>query len=225
MKKVDEGIFLFRTTYSETSLIVTFYTRSSGLKKCIFKGGKKKAHSLFPLSICEITYFERNDSDLATLVESNPAMNTEFQFDPIRSSVAFFIAEVVRKCIETHEPDSEMYAFLKNTVVRLETSESISTLPIEFLLGFAKVLGIQPIIMGSNPAFNYADGTIGENKGSIGSEGPEVHIIVGALQGLELNYSKMDKSNALKAIIDYFAYHIPRMEKLDSLEIVKEVIS
>lgn len=225
MKKVDEGIFLFRTTYSETSLIVTFYTHTAGLKKCIFKGGKKKAHSLFPLSVCELTYFERDDSDLATLVEANTSMTTNFQFDPIRASVAFFIAEVVRKCIETHEADAAMYAFLKSTIIKLENSESLSYFPIDFMLGFATVLGIQPIIEGTNPSFNYADGTLGAGKGSIGAEGPEIHLIINTLSGVQQNNSKQDKSNALKVLIDYFAYHIPKMEKLDSLEIVKEVIN
>lgn len=225
MKKVDEGIFLFRTTYSETSLIATFYTKSSGLKKCIFKGGKKKAHSLFPLSTCEITYFERNDSDLATLVESNASLPATFQFDPIRSSVAFFIAEVVRKCIETHEPDIETYIFLKETIKNLENKETIASLPIEFMLGFARVLGIQPIISGINPSFNFADGTLGESKGTVGAEGPEIRLIIETLNGTFSHDSKAVRSNALKVMIDYFAYHIPRMEKLDSLEIIKEVIS
>ena len=43
MKLVDEAIFLFRTNYSDTSLIATYYTKEHGLQKFMFKGGKKKS--------------------------------------------------------------------------------------------------------------------------------------------------------------------------------------
>ena len=40
MKTSDKGFLLHRISYSESSLILVFYTQKQGLAKFIFKGGK-----------------------------------------------------------------------------------------------------------------------------------------------------------------------------------------
>ena len=84
MKRTDKAILLNRISYSESSLIITFYTFENGIQKFIFQGGKKKAHQLFPLAISEITYYKRPDSDLGKLTssESKRILN-ELPFNPI----------------------------------------------------------------------------------------------------------------------------------------------
>jgi DNA repair protein RecO (recombination protein O) len=225
MKQVDEGIFLFRTAFSETSLIITFYTKSSGLKKFIFKGGKKKAHNLFPMSVSELTFYERKEIELSILVEASAQTNTSFQFDPIKSAIAFFIAEVTRKCLDNHERDVEMYVFLTDAINRLEKGSDLSYFPVDFMVGFTRVLGIHPMQEGNNAVFNFEDGTIGGLKGNRGADGAQVHLLLDRMNGREGVYSKEEKTKALNTMINYYAYHISRMDQLDTLEIVKEVLN
>ena len=117
MKSTDQAILLNRISYSETSLILTFYTLANGIQKFIFQGGKKKAHQLFPLAISEITFYKRPDSDLGklTVVESSRILN-EVLFNPLKSSVAFFIAEVLQKCLKTEEAEDHLFLFLEEKI-------------------------------------------------------------------------------------------------------------
>lgn len=225
MNQVDEGIFLFRTGYSETSLIATFYTRESGIKKFIFRGGKKKAHSLFPMSICDLVYYERRESELVNLTTADPSIHLTFQFDPIRSSIAFFIAEVTRKCLDSNHKDAELYDFLKVQIIQLNSALDLSNYPIDFMIGFSQRLGFHPLVEGESNCFNFEDGIIGQFKGTHGDEGEQIMLIRDRIQHGDQHFRKELKSKALSTLISYLAYHIPRMEKIETLEIVREVLN
>ena len=228
MKKVDEGIFLFRTSYSETSLIATFYSKESGIKKFIFKGGKKKSHNLFPLAISELTFYERKESDLSNLTNADPISRQDIQFDAIRSTIAFFMAEVIRKSVDTHEKDEALYNYLVQTIQSLDKSSELSLFPIQFLVDLSIQLGVQPLIEGNNPVLNFKEGTIGvgEPVGQDKEGGNHIQLLMDIFNKKEsLTYPKDTRMNALKAMVKYYGYHVPRMEQLDTLEIVQEILS
>ena len=46
MKQTDIGILIYRKNYSESSLILTFFTEKGGLTTYIFKGAKKKQKAM-----------------------------------------------------------------------------------------------------------------------------------------------------------------------------------
>jgi DNA repair protein RecO (recombination protein O) len=72
MKKTDSGILLKRIPYSETSLVLTIFTLLEGKKSFLFQGAKKKkGNVLLPLSPIELTYFQRDDSQLAKIYETH----------------------------------------------------------------------------------------------------------------------------------------------------------
>ena len=89
-----EGIVLHKVNYSETSLILKVFTLQNGLQSFIFQGAKrkgKKGNLISPLSIIQINYFQRQDSDLAKIseIESEISYKT-IPFDPIKSGIVFF---------------------------------------------------------------------------------------------------------------------------------------
>lgn len=228
MKLVDEGVFLFRTPYSETSLIATFYTRDYGIKKYIFKGGKKKSYNLFPLAISEITFYERKESTLSNLTAVDPVFKQQIQFDAVRSTIAFFIAEALRKSIDNYEKDEDLYHFITDNVKLLDTTKSLSLFPIQFLVGLSEHLGIQPLIEGSRNVINYREGIIGEGSAfdKDCDEGEHIGLLIDLYQeDIKENYPKSVRMKALQAIIKHFSYHIPRMEHMETLEIVHEILS
>ena len=67
--------------------------------------------------------------------------------------------------------------------------------------------------------------SIGGLKGNRGAEGGQIGLLLDRINGREGNYTKEIKTKALNTLINYYAYHISRMEKLDTLEIVKEVLN
>jgi len=75
--------------------------------------------------------------------------------------VAFFIAEVVRKCMIESDKDLSLFEFLKNQISKLDVTENLIVFPIEFMLFFANQIGIMPFIeTGNQTEFQFSEGKI-----------------------------------------------------------------
>ena len=118
---ITEGIILQKTDYSETSLILKVLTEDYGLKSFIFQGAKrknKKGQLVSPLSVLSITYFQRKDSDLAKISQVELGLiYKNIPFNPIKSSVIFFITELLQKTIKEEESNPSLYLFIKNSIL------------------------------------------------------------------------------------------------------------
>lgn len=228
MKQTDEGIFLHRTAFSESSLIATFYTRQHGLRKFVFKGGKKKAHQLFPLASCELTFYGRIESDLLQLTAVEADLHTEFQFDPVKSTIAFFLAECVRKCVHEHDGDVETFRFLQQTVSALNTTENCSIFPITFLVSFAELLGMQPLVSEAGTVFDLDEGLISSaaQPGHRTSQGEHIRLLVDCIQGEPIsNTPRHVRESALETLMLYYTIHVARLKQFETFEIVREILS
>ena len=232
MKAIDEGIFLHRSHYSDSSLITTFFTKQKGLQRFVFRGGKKKAHQMYPLSVSELNYFGRNESNLMNLTSAQASANYSFQFDPVKSTIAFFIAECIRKCVIDNDFDPVMFEFLKSEIQRLNDAVECSLFPIEFMVSFSEVIGLQPLVEKTGNVFNLDEGTI--NKGSNQleqlnriEEGAHVVLIAslidGTYQAVAVNRETREK--ALETMMMYYRIHVPRIERFETYEIVREILS
>lgn len=229
MKQVDHGIFLSKTPYSSSSLIVTFYTRKFGLKKFIFKGGKKKSHNLYPLSISEITFYGRQETSLLSLTEASPMIPLSFQFNPIKSVIAFFIAEVILKCSHTDNADESAFDFFSKQIITLDEVESCSLFPIQFLVLFTEKLGIQPFIKEvSSPIFNLEEGIIEKSDSQLTKteHGDHVQLIVDLYQRKSIETSNQQtREKALETMMDYYRIHLSKVNSFETYQIVKEVVN
>ena len=233
MKKTDQGILLNRISYSETSLILTFYTLENGIQKFIFQGGKKKAHQLFPLAISEITYYKRPDSDLGKLTSSESfRVLNELPFNPIKSTIAFFVAELLQKCLKTEEGETSLFRFLEERIVQLDKDVDGSLFPLKFLLDFSLYLGIYPNSESDeNHYFNVMEGIINKHKpigGDIYYDGEAVQLISLVIDNTLSNdhplNSKQNRSKALEILIHYYQLHIPQFKEMNSLEVIREIL-
>lgn len=111
MKQTDLGVFIHRIAYSESSLITTFYTKNNGLQKFVFQGGKKKNSNLFPLNVCELDFYFRPDSELGKLTKADSITNLDSIFSsPIKSVIAFFIADVLRQTLQTNQKELKVFS-------------------------------------------------------------------------------------------------------------------
>ena len=232
MKNTDKAILLNRISYSESSLILTYYTFENGIQKFIFQGGKKKAHQLFPLAISEITYYKRPDSDLGKLTSSeSKRLLTELPFHPIKSTIAFFVADVLLKCLKTEESESYLFEFLENVIIELDKSEDLTSFPIEFLVSFSQHLGINPNKLEATCFyFNLMEGTLGNVKpiGDIFHEGEPVQLISeiidhSGIKNDKIN-TKKNRDKALQILIDYYQLHIPQFKNLKTLDVIREIL-
>ena len=230
MKRTDKAILLNRISYSESSLIITFYTFENGIQKFIFQGGKKKAHQLFPLAISEITYYKRPDSDLGKLTssESKRILN-ELPFNPIKSTIAFFIADVLLKCLKTEESEPYLFEYLEDEIIKLDKETDLTYFPIVFLLSFSQHLGINPNKYSDTCLyFNVMEGILSNEKpiGDIFYEGNAVQLISNLMDGNQviIENTKQNREEALQILINYYQLHIPQFKNLKSLDVIREIL-
>ena len=229
MRATDLGIFIHRISYSETSLIISFYTQEHGLKKFIFKGGKKKAHNLFPMGISELSFLDRKESDLLQLLSAEPAFPTDFQFDPIKGTIAFFMAEVIRKVVHVGDKDPGLFDFLTRAIHSLNNAQDSQLIPVLFMIDLAEWLGIQPYIEDHSHAyFNLNEGRFEawERKEFTTASGEVAELIKAHILGKPtLNLTKNGRIQALETMIAYFRYHVPGFDRVEAYEIVREVLN
>lgn len=231
MKASTTGIFLHRISYSETSLIVDFYTEEFGRKSFLFKGGKKKGHALFPMSFCEIDYYGRQDSKLLNLTSVNNLGASSFQLDPVKSTIAFFMAEVVRKSFREEEHDKFVFNALRELIDALGRTENVAIYPIHFLIELSEIIGIQPYVESIQldyPFFDLEEGIIrnGTLQSSDQIEIQAITLIANLInsEARKSSYKREVREKALDLLLKYFKVHVPNFDDLVCYEIVKEVL-
>ncbi len=228
MKQSDTGIFIQRIAFSESSAIVGYFTAHHGFQKFLFLGAKKKSNHLFPLNIQELSYYNRNESELGKLTQVESTMDVKhIPFDPVRSSIAFFLSEILHKCLTHTEKDEDLYDFLVNKIKELDVTESLGMFPIQFLLDFTFYLGIEPQIITSDDAhFNLEDGIFDKNvqRDKYCSEACSAAIL-SLLEGKKVDLAYALRKEVLEVLLVYYRLHLEHFGLVKSKEILETVLA
>jgi DNA repair protein RecO (recombination protein O) len=234
MKDVEQGILIHRAPYSETSLLVTLLTRSQGLVTYLFQGGKKKhGNVLYPMAHIEFTYYKRNDSSLGKISEiSLASVSRSIPFDPVKSGIAFFMAELVQQVIRPGHPETSLYQSLVNEVAWLDASDELANYPLWFLGIFSMESGIVPAIEAMHPTvFDLLGGKLTTVRPLHVQylEGEWIHWFEDILHGeklrfLSLNIPKQERLLCFEAWLQYYKAHLHGIRTLKSVEVIREVL-
>jgi DNA repair protein RecO (recombination protein O) len=157
----DTAICIRAIDYSETSQIVTFFTRATGKISAIAKGSKRPKSAFDgPIEIFshgKIVFSDSNKEKLATLTEfeQQPGL-TDLRNNLFALNCRLFGAELMNSLTHDYDPHPDLYdsflQFLQNInesqVTRHEsrvTSHELSLL-ILFQLSLLREIGLQPIL-------------------------------------------------------------------------------
>ena len=233
MKKIDSGILLKRISYSETSLVLTVFTLSEGKKTFLFQGAKKKkGNVLLPLSPIELTYFQRDDSQLAKISETTLLHTFEsVPFHPIKSTIVFFEVEVLQSILHEGVKDEQLFRFIQNELGWLDGNLSLTNYPIYWMLELTKYLGFSPFKpTNKTPFFDLVNGHF------LGSapmhtnykNGIEVELLsefIGLTKDelLQADIPKKFRKNCLLILIEFYKFHIPNFNLKDSIAIIESI--
>lgn len=226
MKQTDYGIFIHRIPYSESSLIVTFYTFQGGIRKFIFQGAKKKNAVLFPLNICELDFYHRQDSELGKLTNASSVYPLDGIFGhPVRATVAFFIADVLRQTLQTNQHESELYRFLEHEIRRLNAGDQLTLFPLHFLVTYTHHIGIAPQMEDNPRYFSLQEGEFHNDTrpGELMVDGDVCTALYALFSGREPENAI--RKAALKTLLDYYRMHVPGFNVSQSLEIVSTILN
>ena len=164
----DFAICIRAADFSETSQIVTFFTRATGKIKAIAKGSKRPKSAfdgpIEVFSYGKIVFSDSNKEKLATLTEFESAYGgpgfTNLGSNPFALNCSFFAAELLDLLTDEYDPHPELFdsflQFLQNAneqqATRIENRESsienrdTLVLLILFQLALLKEIGLRPIL-------------------------------------------------------------------------------
>jgi DNA repair protein RecO (recombination protein O) len=154
----DLAICIHAVDYSETSQIVTFFTRETGKISAIAKGSKRPKSAFGgPIEILaygDIVFTATGGEKLATLTEfeQKPGFNSLAE-SLFALNCALFGAELVANLTGEYDPHPQLFdnfvQFLQNLCERRATSDkqrTILALLILFQLGLLQEVGLQPVL-------------------------------------------------------------------------------
>ncbi len=153
----DVAICIRTTDYSETSQILTFFTRDTGKISAIAKGSKRPKSSFggpFEIfSYGKIVFADSNKEKLATLTEFEPAYGgagfSTLSANLFRLNCCLFGAELLNKLTHDYDPHPQLFddflQFLQNACEGSKNLEMLVLL-ILFQLSLLKETGLQPVL-------------------------------------------------------------------------------
>ena len=150
----DLAICIRAVDYSETSQVVTFFTRATGKISAIAKGSKRPKSTfdgaIEVFSHGKIVLSNSNKEKLATLTEFEQQSNFGHLADNlITLNCSFFAVELINLLTEEYDPHPQLFdsflQFLQNAQ-RAKGKSDILSLLILFQLTLLKEVGLEPIL-------------------------------------------------------------------------------
>ena len=244
MLYTTKGIVIHHFKYSEKSVIAKIYTEKYGLQSFLLNGvrnskSKNKAAYLQPLSLVEINAFHKEKKGLQQLKNiqlANPYTSIPFNIN--KTSIAFFLAEILYKSIKEEEPNEALFEFLYHAfqVLDLETS-NYANFHLLFLGQLSKFLGFYPqntaIDYTGNIYFDLQEGffTHLEPQHKLYTKSPLSNQLINILNtavsnnksSLVLDYHS--RKTLLNTFLNYYSLHLSNFDNFKSLEILEAVLS
>lgn len=236
-----EGIVLRSFKYKESSMIADIFTQDQGLRSYVVSGVRSKksigkANTFYPLNIVELTAYPAQEDKLARIKEINYAhIYQHLNLDVIPTAVGTFLVEICRKSIKEKEPNLELYSYLKQMFMVLDSGQAnLKSFHIKFLLGLSSHLGFSPYDNYSQelPIFDLQEGLFVTDKLVKSrllsrSVSHNIHRLlitpVQDLHQLEINSSERD--HLLEGLLRFYTFHIPNFGEIKSLDVLRTILS
>ena len=145
-----EAIALGRTDYSDSSQIITFYTRDYGKIHTIAKGFKRASGRHSPKAVDLLTYYQilfikKEHTQLHTLTEAILQDN----YPLLRNNLdkyykASYIAELVNEFTEENDPCEQLFDVFLNTLAGISTDTDATIRLLVFEIKLLHILGYLP---------------------------------------------------------------------------------
>lgn len=238
MFRKTEGIVLRQQKISDNKRIVNVLTKTSGKKAFVIynsKKSKKNKVNLFqPFFILNLEFNEKENSNFATLKETSIAYPFKtIPYRPEKTSIVFFLTEIVGKIIEDNFVDEPLFNFFRDAIILLDNHDKTANFHLSFLVTMSIYLGIMP-------DSNYSD----ENKFFDLKEGAFTSVFrkeysmnetisrkfhelldAGIQNFSEIKLVQSERKNLLKKILDYYYLHFNNLKNLKSLEVLEQVFA
>ncbi|WP_378180716.1 DNA repair protein RecO [Aquimarina sp. SS2-1] len=233
------AIVIHSLRYGESDLIVLLFTKTSGLRSYLLKGilkskrGKIRSSLFQPLTLLDIEANHKNKGTLERIKEAKILVPYEsLHTDFVKSSLVFFLSEVLKNTIQEEEANEELFHYLETTFLWLDSHNNISNFHIVFLIKLTQYLGFYPDISDITlSVFNLQEGCFQNEASNIYCiEGHSVLIFKEFLgttfeESMNIKMSRMVRNEMLTTLLVYFELHLHGFRKPKSFSILNEIFS
>ncbi len=239
MLVTTKAIVFSALKYGESDLIVKCFTGKSGLKTYLLrrilksKKGKLKTSLFQPLTQLEIVANHKDKGTLESMREAKVVQPyLTLHTDIMKSSVVFFLAEMLRNSVKEEEANLPLFHFLETTLNWFDSHDQIANFHLLFLLKLTRHLGFYPDTEGmGREYFNLLDGTfqsVETNRYCIQGENLDLlKKLLGtdfdALSAIKLNQT--GRSKFLMLLLEYYELHLQGFKKPKSLAVLNEIFN
>jgi len=142
--------FVLRTIdFSETSLIVTLFTREFGKIHGLAKGGRRLKgpfeSALDLLALCRIVFLRKSSDALDLLTEAKLLRSFRVAGRNLsRLYAGYYVAELLNELTDQYDPHPELFDLADETLVALATDDPVDRRVLRFELGALRELGHLP---------------------------------------------------------------------------------
>lgn len=236
-----EAIVLRTIKHQESNVISTLYTREYGLRSFIITGYRstraRRKHSYFqPLSIIDIVFTDRSQSNLQKITESKAAVHLQdIQTHPVKLSLGLALLEIFSDTVKEVEQNLAMYETLRTSILAIdEAPNRLIQLFIWFLLHHTRHLGFFPHDKSEGSRFAEFDiqkgvfTAIPQNTRPIDTMLRYFAYTSSALlpdpdSCQQLIFDSVTKRHLIKMLFDYYQTHIPGFKYPQTMKVFAEV--
>lgn len=232
------GIVFHCIKYSETSVIARIYTEKLGLQSYIVKGvrsakSKSKAAMLQPLTLLEMEVSHRENKQLQYIREFHRAfVYQSVPFDTLKSTISFFLLEVISKAIREHEPNAELFDFLYEALCALDDEKKLNPdFHLVFLVQLSRYLGFAPHenFSANNCFFEMSEGVFTDSQGMNYQMDKKESALLNDLLKINLfkptalKITRAERKQMMRSLLKYYQLHLENFS-LKSPDILEEIL-
>ncbi|MGW8256662.1 MAG: DNA repair protein RecO [Thermoguttaceae bacterium] len=147
------AIVIRSVDFSETSLIVTLFTREFGKLGALAKGAKRLKSpfesALDLLAVCRIVFLHKTSDALDLLTEAKLLRRFRATAGNLLGLYAgYYVAELLGDLCDENDPHPELFDLADETLAALSAGENVVRRVIRFELGLLRILGLMPALDG-----------------------------------------------------------------------------
>ncbi len=240
MKQKLQFIALRMVRHNDRHSILSAYSDECGRVAFAVPAGAgreaaRRRALLMPLSIVECVADVKPGRDVSLMSEPRaltPLMG--LRANPIKSSIAMFLAEVLGVVLRDGPPDAVLYKYVRSSIEVLDAlpADRAANFHICFLWGLGRFIGIEPDTEG------YRDGMIFDMRDGCFRVAPPMHPnyldslhskAVAAVSRMTyvnmhlFRMSRVERNELLDGVLNYYSLHYAGLQSLRSLDVLREL--
>lgn len=233
------AIVIHSLRYGESDVIVSLFTRTSGLRSYLLRGilkskrGKFRSSLFQPLTLLEIEAVHRNKGTLERIKDAKIQIPyVSVHTDIKKNALVFFLSEILKNAIKEEESNEQLYDFLQSSFLWMDSHQHISNFHIVFLIRLTQYLGFYPDTSSLElPVFNLEEGCFQQNGHQLFCrEGEAIEALKPFLgitfdAGMEIKVSRSVRNEMLSILLCYFELHLHGFKKPKSLAVLNQIFS